>query len=61
VRSSWDQSKIPLPFGRIAITYGAPVRVAPDADDAAMEAARKAVEDGLDDANRRAYARAGGG
>jgi lysophospholipid acyltransferase (LPLAT)-like uncharacterized protein len=61
VRSSWDQSKIPLPFGRIVITHGAPVRVAPDADEAAMEAARKAVEAGLDEANRRAYARAGEG
>jgi len=35
------------------------IRVAPDADAAAMEKARLAVESGLDEAHRKAYAMVG--
>jgi lysophospholipid acyltransferase (LPLAT)-like uncharacterized protein len=45
--NNWDRSAISLPFGRIAIAVGAPVRVAADADDDALEQARRAVEDRL--------------
>jgi len=56
---SWDRASIGLPFNRCAIVIGDPIRVAPDADDAAMEAARRAVEEGLDAVHARAYAMVG--
>jgi lysophospholipid acyltransferase (LPLAT)-like uncharacterized protein len=54
--NNWDRSVINLPFSRMAGVVGEPVRVAPDADDAALELARKAVEDALNAATARAYA-----
>jgi lysophospholipid acyltransferase (LPLAT)-like uncharacterized protein len=53
---SWDRASIGLPFGRGAIVIGEPIRVAANADAEAMEAARLAVQDGLDAAHARAYA-----
>jgi lysophospholipid acyltransferase (LPLAT)-like uncharacterized protein len=57
--NSWDKASIGKPFGRGAVVVGDLIRVPADADDAAMEAARKAVEYGLDVAHRRAYALVG--
>ncbi len=45
---SWDKASIGLPFGRGAIVVGDPVSIGRDADDAAIERARLAVEHGLD-------------
>lgn len=59
VFDSWDRATMALPFGRGAIVIGDPIRVARDADAAAQEAARRAVEHGLDDVHARAYARIG--
>jgi len=56
---SWDRACLGLPFGRCAIVIGDPVVVAPDADEAAMEEARRAVEAGLDRIHVRAYALVG--
>jgi lysophospholipid acyltransferase (LPLAT)-like uncharacterized protein len=56
---TWDRASLGLPFGRAVVVIGDLIRVAPDADDAAMEAARLAVEQALDDAHRRAYAMVG--
>jgi lysophospholipid acyltransferase (LPLAT)-like uncharacterized protein len=53
---NWDRSAVNLPFGRLAIVAGDPIRVAADADDAALEVARAAVQTGLDAATKRAYA-----
>lgn len=53
--NSWDHSAINLPFGRGARTVGEPVKVPADADDATLETARRAVEDSLNAATRRAY------
>jgi len=53
---SWDRSAINLPFGRFAFAVGEPIRVAADADDAALEDARRRVEAGLNAATERAYA-----
>ncbi len=54
---SWDRFVIALPFGRGAIVWGAPIPVAADANEAAMERARQALEDSLNavsgDADRR--------
>jgi lysophospholipid acyltransferase (LPLAT)-like uncharacterized protein len=52
---NWDRSAINLPFGRGAIVAGNLVRVAADADETALEAARRALEDNLNAATRRAY------
>lgn len=56
---SWSRMTINLPFGKLACVFGEPIFVPPDADAAAMEVARRAVEDGLNRATARAYALAG--
>lgn len=58
--NNWDRSAINLPFGRVALVAGAPIHVVSDADDAALETARRAVEDSLNAATTRAYALADG-
>ena len=57
---SWDRSVLNLPFGRFAIAVGEPVRVAADADDTALEDARRLVETRLNATTERAYAIAEG-
>lgn len=59
VLNNWDETKIPLPFGRGAMVFGAPIFVAADAGPEEMEAARLAIEHGLDDVHARAYAAIG--
>ncbi len=56
---TWDRASLGLPFSRAVVVVGDLIRVAADADDAAMEAARLAVQEGLDEAHRRAYAMVG--
>ncbi|WP_372425943.1 lysophospholipid acyltransferase family protein [Salinarimonas chemoclinalis] len=56
VFDSWDRAALGLPFGRGAIVIGDPVYVARDAGPDAIEAARRAVEAGLDGVHARAYA-----
>jgi lysophospholipid acyltransferase (LPLAT)-like uncharacterized protein len=53
---NWDRSAVNLPFGRFAIAAGDPIRVGPDADDAMLESARRAVEAGLNATTDRVYA-----
>jgi lysophospholipid acyltransferase (LPLAT)-like uncharacterized protein len=57
--NSWDQASFPLPFGRGAIVFGEPIRVAREAGSVDLEAARCSVESGLDRAHGRAYALTG--
>jgi lysophospholipid acyltransferase (LPLAT)-like uncharacterized protein len=52
---NWDRSSLNLPFGHSAVVLGSPVRVTVDADEAELEAARRAVQSGLDSATARAY------
>ena len=56
---TWDRASIGLPFTRGAMVLGAPVTVSSDADEAARETARLAVERGLNEAHERAYAMVG--
>jgi lysophospholipid acyltransferase (LPLAT)-like uncharacterized protein len=56
---TWDRASLGLPFSRAIVVAGDFIRVSSDADDAAMEAARLAVERGLDEAHRQAYAMVG--
>jgi lysophospholipid acyltransferase (LPLAT)-like uncharacterized protein len=53
--SNWDRTAVNLPFSRIAVVAGEPIRVAADANDAAVETGRRAVEDHLNAVTKRAY------
>ncbi len=55
VLDNWDHSTINLPFSRGAGVVPEPLRVAADADDAGLEAARQELENRLNAATRRAY------
>jgi 3-deoxy-D-manno-octulosonic-acid transferase len=57
--NNWSAFTINLPFSRLGIVVGDPIRVPEDADSAALEAARVAVERGLNHATARAYELAG--
>ena len=52
---NWDRTTINLPFGRGAGVAAEPLTMAPGADDAALENARRLLEDRLNAATRRAY------
>ena len=56
---NWDMTTIGLPFGRCAIIVGDPILVGREADEAALEAARLAIEAGLDRVHERAFALVG--
>jgi 3-deoxy-D-manno-octulosonic-acid transferase len=53
--NSWSRFTINLPFSTLAVTRSDPIIVPPDATETELEAARQAVEDGLNRATRRAY------
>ena len=57
--NNWSAFTINLPFSKLGIVVGDPVRVPEDADSATLEAARIAVERGLNQATARAYDLAG--
>ncbi|MCZ8101219.1 MAG: lysophospholipid acyltransferase family protein [Burkholderiales bacterium] len=57
--SNWDRTTIGLPFSTLVVAAGEPVTVARDADEAALERARVAVQAGLDEVHARAYRRLG--
>jgi lysophospholipid acyltransferase (LPLAT)-like uncharacterized protein len=60
VLDNWDRSTVNLPFSLIAGVVGDPVRVAADASNAELEAARLALEAALNSATEQAYAIADG-
>jgi lysophospholipid acyltransferase (LPLAT)-like uncharacterized protein len=53
---SWDRASLGKPFGRGAIVIGDFIHVPADADSSTLEAARLAVQNGLDAVHARAYA-----
>jgi lysophospholipid acyltransferase (LPLAT)-like uncharacterized protein len=55
VLDNWDRSALNLPFSRIGMVASEPLFVPRDADDAALEQARLAVERRLNAATARAY------
>ncbi len=57
--SNWDRTTVGLPFSTLVVAAGEPVSVAREADDAALERARRTVQDGLDAVHARAYAAVG--
>jgi hypothetical protein len=54
--NSWDRTQIPKPFATVSIAMGEAFDVAPDADDDAIEAARRKLEERLRNLERRARA-----
>jgi len=60
VLDNWDRTTINLPFGRLGVALGEPMRVPAQIDDATLERARRAVETSLNEATDRAYALADG-
>ena len=57
---TWSRMTINLPFSKLGVVLGKPIYVAHDSSVEALEAARKAVEVGLDEATREVYALVGG-
>jgi len=55
VLDNWDRTAINLPFSRVAGIVGEPIWVARDADDNALEEARRLLEERLNAVTRRAY------
>jgi lysophospholipid acyltransferase (LPLAT)-like uncharacterized protein len=53
---SWDRTQIPKPFSTVALAVGAPIDVAPDADEAAQDRMRRELEASLAALQRRAAA-----
>ncbi|MBX2804995.1 MAG: DUF374 domain-containing protein [Hyphomicrobiales bacterium] len=52
---NWSRFTLNLPFSRLALVVGDAVHVPSDADEAQLEMARLAIEQGLNDVTRRAY------
>jgi hypothetical protein len=57
--NNWDRTTINLPFGRGALVGIEPIVVPPDADAETMESLRLRLENYLNEATRRAYAKLG--
>jgi 3-deoxy-D-manno-octulosonic-acid transferase len=53
--NTWSRMTVNLPFGRLAAVCGPPIWVDRNADAAAVEAARQAVEKGINTVMQRAY------
>lgn len=60
LEKTWDRTTINLPFGRLAVIFGTPVHVPPDANEAVMEAKRHEVTASLNAATEKAYLLADG-
>ena len=56
---TWSRMTINMPYSTLGVVVGDPIHVAADADETALEAARLAVEQAMNDATRRAYALCG--
>lgn len=60
VGRSWDRFRVPLPFARVAVAHGAPIRVSLDAAvGEAAEAARRTIETAMHETSARARAHVG--
>jgi len=59
ILASWDEFLIPHPFARLAVVFGEPLVVAPDAGREALEAARQRLEETLTRLTREADRLAG--
>lgn len=55
VLKTWSKMTVNLPFSTLALVAGEPIFVAPDADDSAIEHARRQVENSLNSVTAKAY------
>lgn len=55
--NSWDKASVNLPFSRLGITIGEPIYVPADLSEEDNEAYRLQIEDSLNDATERVYAK----
>jgi lysophospholipid acyltransferase (LPLAT)-like uncharacterized protein len=53
--NTWSKMTINMPFSTLALVAGEPIFVAPDADDSAVEQARRQVENSLNSITAKAY------
>ena len=51
--NSWDRTQVPKPFARVALVFAPPHQVPADADDRALAAANRDLEQALADCERR--------
>ncbi|MEM9379828.1 MAG: lysophospholipid acyltransferase family protein [Planctomycetota bacterium] len=56
---SWDRFMVPLPFSRVQVVMGEPIRVAPDASDADLVACSETIRESLLAAETEAFAAIG--
>jgi len=56
---SWDRFRVPVPFARVVVSYGAPVQVPADLREADLETWRVRLERAIEDHTRAIVARAG--
>jgi lysophospholipid acyltransferase (LPLAT)-like uncharacterized protein len=54
--NSWDRHQVPKPGSDVAVALGRPIDVPPGADEAALEEARLALEEGLEAVRRQTLA-----
>ncbi len=59
VMRSWDRFRVPRPFARVVVSYGEPVVVPRELDDAGLEHWRDALEQAIAGVTRAVAARAG--
>lgn len=59
--STWDRAVVNLPFGRVAVILGDPIRVPADASREDMELYRQALETALNEGYAKAYSQAASG
>jgi len=59
VLGSWDRLVVPKPFSRGVFLWGEPIAVAPDADDKAIDQARRRIEEALTQLSAEADRRCG--
>ncbi|MFW5989177.1 MAG: hypothetical protein ACOCPQ_02980, partial [Desulfosudaceae bacterium] len=45
---AWDKTIIPLPFSKMVLTFGTPIRIPEDISDEDLELVRQAAEKDLD-------------
>jgi lysophospholipid acyltransferase (LPLAT)-like uncharacterized protein len=55
---SWDRFRVPRPFARVVVAYGAPLHVAPASTREELDVARRRIEDALGALTREVDARA---
>lgn len=54
LRKSWDQLRVPVPFGKLAMVFGDPIEIDRDTSEARLAELQMEISDRLNDAQKRA-------